>query len=334
MEEIYRHLGETNLWESSEFAKAASKLTVTEIWHSTKTGSQVTIHREVQVDFLPQQLFDYKFEMQGHPRDCVLRVIYADYSPSEWKSNLPQPALSHILDTFKLSLAFDFFTSSFANVSCLPNPTPSVQTYSLSYHPKLALIWSHDNSSTNDPLTNAVCFVSPERRDALKRLLERPWGLETHPMLLPFMCTLLLSSEIDDWQQKVKQRVRKVEVRTGHYQFRTRTEKPTAQELGEILAQLNGHTTRLASLVRKLRMIDALNEFVIENVHPKEHRGTESTRSAQAPKDTVLLRHNVSLIQRRAKMQEVENLYTMERVKIQTSAVSNPPNNISPLGRN
>lgn len=108
---------------------------------------------------------------------------------------------------------------------------------------------------------------------------------------------------------------------------------PAMQELGEILAQLNGYTTRLASLVRKLRMIDVLNEFVLENMHAKEHKGVGST-SLQAQKDTVLLRHNVSVIRSRAKMQEVENLYMLERVKTHTSAVSDLPNSTDCLDMN
>ena len=320
MEEIYRHLGGTKIWGEYVFANATS-VTVTEVWRSTMTGNQSTIHREVQVNSLSQQLFGYKFEMHGHPYDCVVRVVYLNYNPSETKGNLPATALNQILDTFQLRLAFDFFASSFADISCLPSTSPNTQIYTFSYNPRLALIWSHDSADSNRPFTNAVCFASSERRETLKRLLERHWQLETHPMLLPFMCTLLLSSEIDVWQQKVKQRVREIEVRTGHHQFRNRTEMSATQELGEILAELNGYNTRLASLLRKLRMIDVLNEFVLENMHPKEPEGAGSTL-LRAQKDTVLLRHNVSMIQRRAKMQEADNLYTLERVKTQTSAVS------------
>lgn len=193
------------------FANAVS-VTVTEVWRSTMTGNQSTIHREVPINSLSQQLFGYKFGMQGHPYDCVVRVLYANYNPSESKDNLPPNALNQILDTFQLRLAFDFFASSFADVSCLPSTSPSIQIYTLSYQPKLALIWSHDS-----PFTNAMCFVSPERKEHFQRLLERRWQLETNAMLLPFMCTLLLGSEIDARQQEVKQRVREVEVRTGHH---------------------------------------------------------------------------------------------------------------------
>lgn len=249
MDVLYRCFGQTNLWGQYTSGRASS-VALTEIWRSRTDGQESTTHREVQIDLLSQHLLGHKLDSGGHPCDCVTRIVYASYNLPDSRDNLPTTALTELLTRSKLSPAFDFFTSTYSGVSCISTISPQVQIYTLSYHPKLAVLWTHDSDDSNAPITNALCFIYPDLKEKLQRLLEHDWRFNTHAMLLPFLCTILLSSEVDFQHQTVKCRVREVEVRTGHHQFKNRKETPAAQELGEILAQLNGHTTKLASLVR------------------------------------------------------------------------------------
>lgn len=294
---------------------------MTEIWRDTTTGEESTIHRDEPIESLSQKLLGYKFGSQRTSHNCIVRVIYAGYNPAEPDGNLPSATINQILDTFNLKLAFDFFTSCFAGVSSLPIRKPSIpdiRSYAFSYHPKLALIWSYESGDSGGPLTQAVCFAMSQQRQAFMRLLERRWQSTSHAMLLPFLCSLLLSFEVDDTLRQIKQQVREVEVRTGHHRFANRKELPARESLGELSAQMHGCSTKLASVERKLKIIDILNMFVLNN----SETGKQETTPPQAQQFATLFQNNISVIRSRAIAQEIDKSYILQRTQAQISAVS------------
>ena len=81
------------------------------------------------------------------------------------------------------------------------------------------------------------------------------------------------------YHEDVKKQVRKIEVRTGHHSFRSRSDRPATEDLFTLAARMSGCTLKLASATRKLGIIEQLNQFVLNAAKDRLHRGILSEDS-------------------------------------------------------
>ncbi|EFX02552.1 hypothetical protein CMQ_5913 [Grosmannia clavigera kw1407] len=328
MDEIYRYLGQSQrLWDLTISPTFSTSVPLTEIWVNRQCTESVTRHRQVPVagEAFRNRLCDYQSDDDSY---CVLRLVYVRLdAPDGVSVALPESesasasplssadVLSRVLDALQLRAAFDFFPSCFNGVSRvvaskLETSSAVRSLFSLSYHPKLAVIWGSNRKSL--PRTVAVCFAYSDEMDTLRNLLERRWHLDGHPMLLPFLCALLLSCGVDTTHQRVKKAVRETEVRTGHHQFANRSEAPAVQELGALSAKMNGWTSKLAALVRKMRMIDTLCAFMLQQMK-------QASQTRDIDQHAILWNHMV-VLQHRTEMQQIDTTYVQQRVQTQANA--------------
>ena len=175
------------------------------------------------------------------------------------------------------------------------------------------------NTSTNDTTschsptriqpatpTNIAIFAENEERTELLAALATKWTptLIRHSMFPAFLCTLMLSQELDTTLEDIKTVVRNVEARTGHHRFTTRRQtRPAAGELGSLSAEMSGCAAKLANGTRKLKVVEAMHAFILSN------------------DPTSLISHHITLLTHRSEMQGVDTSYVQQRVQVQIDAL-------------
>ncbi|KAK1765327.1 hypothetical protein QBC33DRAFT_612626 [Phialemonium atrogriseum] len=316
MDDIHRHFGSHSLWEKYDVAKSPS-FDVTELWSSHdgsdsleaehRTLSSADLHN--WLDELPHK----SFHGEAHVRTA--RLLWVGENPKTWRWGPSTKDLEHILDTWKLQHAVDYARSCFAGVSALP-PQDGARCFTVTYHPKLAFAWSY-TVSDGRPHMQGVIFAGAEQRGELLDSLECRWSaaLAGQPMFPALLCSLVLAGEFDATAAAIKSDVREVEVRTGHHRFSHRQERPAGGELGDLSAKMSGCAAKLANGTRKLKVVEALNEFMLGHSRGGA-RGDDGGVDAGE-----MLSHHVRLMKHRLQMQLVDNEYVQQRVQVQIAAL-------------
>ncbi|KAH7130837.1 hypothetical protein EDB81DRAFT_807573 [Dactylonectria macrodidyma] len=337
MEEVYRHLGSASFKSEQETGLPFHELS------RNQTSGELDIRLCDPTQRLPAR-FD------GNSTRLALIV---PFSKRQWESPPAEEfsqvlggfGLRRILSDFGLELAHNYAMSCVAGVAALPpqsKPNGIVDTYTLVYRPKLAAIWSftrpassaastgqpsstsvstRNSSSTHFP-TQAIILAGKNERDKLGLICKRwkSWdsALTSHAMFPAFLCGLIMSHEVDETQNTIKQQVRQVEVRTGHHNFASRQEQPAAGSMGQLSAKMSGFATKLASTRRKIKVARELQEFMLAH----EKKGPAATRVANVAAVT-LIEHHAKLMDNRLRMQLLDNEFILERVNIQLNTIFN-----------
>jgi hypothetical protein len=130
----------------------------------------------------------------------------------------------------------------------------------------------------------------------------------------------------------IEQNFREVEVRTGHHQWSSRRENSATGDLSALLGAVGGWETKMASNLRKMKVIQDLTEFILEYLEvdarlqstmDTETLGTHY-QSGCANEPRRLLENSVRLVQKRAKMQRIDIEFFEVRIKTQLNAVCQP----------
>src|SRR5262249_6890804 len=123
-------------------------------------------------------------------------------------------------------------------------------------------------------------------------------------------------------QDSIKQQVREVEVRTGYHRWSGRHERAAPGDLASLSAIMSGCATKMASVSRKTRGVKEMQKFVLDQVEqPVVDWKGDADEGRRRETGKVMLRDCVALLQRRARMQEVDTDFFQHRIKIQLTAV-------------
>ncbi|KAI7975025.1 hypothetical protein EIK77_003982 [Talaromyces pinophilus] len=300
------------LWESTSWVDSGV-VNVTEIIQDSTTGARHTVHDTVSNENLDAWLSERKdVRQEGLSSFCIFRIVWVERNILECESYIEKSSLNCIVEAFGLQLSYEYYSTAFSGIALLPsrNLDQGIHCFSFCFHPKVAIIWAH-NKHLN--LTQAICFTtSPVMRD-LKNLLDRDWMLFSQAILIPFLCAIMLSVDVDKVQRRTKQKIREVEVRTGHHRWSHRREPPAAGDLSSLSEEMGGCATKIASVARKTRVAEELTEFVV---------GYLQKECVEFTVEEKMLRDNLSLIKDRSRMQHIDTVFIQQRIKVQLNAVS------------
>jgi len=322
MEEIFRYLGDNNdLWGECSLTNNP-QIHVSEISSDATSSQEICVHKIISRESLEEWLKD------GTKRPCskkscktgsslLFRIVWIEHTDRRC-DDIDSTSLDQIVTAFNLELATRYYGTAFAGVTAFPPKTKSAtehRSYSFSYHPKLALLWSHDTTSH---LTQAICFAGRAQISKFRQMLEVKWRLVDQEMMIAFLCSLLLSGEVDFHQSAIKQEVREVEVRTGYHRWTSRQESPASGDLAALSAKMSGCGTKMASCARKVKVVQEMNEFILEQLQEQQRRQGNLGPPLESHR---LLENNIKLVQRRAKMQRLDTEFFQNRISIQITAV-------------
>ncbi|KAK1751037.1 hypothetical protein QBC47DRAFT_83446 [Echria macrotheca] len=348
MDNLHHHFGSRPVWETWTVDKAPTFQTL-ELWCDDEGETTKVETRSVpslSVDNWLHEPSEKYISTTDHTR--MLRLVWIGLDSETCRHSPSTRELQRILETWDLERGYDYARSSFAGVSALP-PSPShptKQVFTATYHPKLAMAWSHDTETSQ---TNMVIFAEGEERTEFARTLRSRWSraLVSHAMFPALVCSLVLARELDGTLDEIKTVVRNVEARTGHHRFSTRRQtRPAAGELGSLSAEMSGCSAKLANGSRKLQVVEALNAFMREHLgeeedipHPAvetrpktadsygEHSFLKEIDEKPRPTTTTtesgpaILTHYLGILGHRAAMQQVDTTYVQQRVQVQIAAL-------------
>ena len=335
-QDLYRHFGNRSLWGKYQVPKAPI-IEVTELWLSYEDGlsSCLVETRNVSSTDIDSWLEEppYKnFPEGSYTRS--LRVVWVGKDQGTGRVSPSTKELEHLTDTWGLDDAFRYARSCFAGVSALGSQGNS-HVFTVTYHPKLAAAWSHSISGSDGLAeTHAVLFAEGEERDELRRILGSQWTRATasHAMFPALLCSLMLAHELDTTLEDIKDAVRTVEARTGHHRFASRHQTtPAAGELGSLSAQMSGCAAKLANGTRKMKVVEAINDFIQQHAAHEPAPSRPTTQASIFLPDTKpplfspfsdpFSKPQMELLQQRVQMQAIDTAYVQQRVQIQIAAL-------------
>ena len=337
MHDLYRHYGNRSLWEKYEVPKCPV-VEVTEIW----VEEDGVLPAKVETKTIASSSVDSWLE--EHPRGCSLggdyirttRIIWVGIDREAQRVSPSTQVLERLTEAWKLGEALDYARCCFAGVSALESEDGDTQIFTAAYHPKLAAAWSHTASPSDPtPQTHAIIFAEGEERAELHRILSSQWSAAnaSHPMFPALMCSLTLDSTLNSTLEDIKAAVREVEARTGHHRFASRHQtQPAAGELGHLSAQMSGCAAKLANGTRKMRVIEAINDFISQQA--TQRPGVSKSRKKSeiyvadhsreppiSPAEEPFSASQLDLLRHRVQMQAVDTAYVQQRVQIQIAAL-------------
>ncbi|KAK0667087.1 hypothetical protein QBC41DRAFT_141953 [Cercophora samala] len=320
MEHVYQHFGKHSLWDKYDVFKCPN-FDVTEIWvDAERENNSLVQHRKISsldVDNWLDEPLRQSFPSLSGSGTRAVRIVWVGRDEGG-RSGPSTRILDQLADTWGLRSAMDYARSSFAGVSACPVRDDST-VFTITYHPKLAVSWSHAVHSTKTCQTHAIIFAEGEERAELSRILKSTWGatLSADAMFPALVCSLMLAHELDSTLDDIKTVVREVEARTGHHRFTSRREtQPAAGELGQLSAQMSGCAAKLANGTRKLKLVEEINHLI------SQHRSYQTISHKTEPTHpTVGSTAWVSLLAHRATMQQTDLTYTQSRIDIQIRAL-------------
>ncbi|KAK4198083.1 hypothetical protein QBC40DRAFT_331942 [Triangularia verruculosa] len=346
MEDVYQHFGKQSLWDKYDVFKSPS-FDVTEIWVDSEGNNKSLVqNRKISspdVDNWLDEPSRQSFPSLSSVGSRAVRIVWVGQDPimGGGRSAPSTRVLEHVADSWGLKPAMDYARSSFAGVSACPGRDGS-SVFTITYHPKLAVSWTHTTNSAGGPRTQVIIFAEGEERTELSRVLKSTWGatLATDTMFPALLCSLLLAHELDSTLDDIKKVVREVEARTGHHRFTSRREtQPAAGELGQLSAQMSGCAAKLANGTRKLKLVEEINRLISQHTSTSsttlQHNRPLPPKTASCPSyqyqtgpgqdgTTYLAAASVpwiSLLIHRATMQQTDLTYTQSRIDIQIRAL-------------
>lgn len=354
MEDIYNILSIAGDAWSLRDSSSNESFHATEFWQDDTSGAIKVKNRFIEQ---PEQRREWLSLRTLDTQSLVLRLVWITAEPEKNKVDLSEPVKQEILDEFGLGLAHSYFRTFTCGVTALPvvhTKEFERQAYAFCFAPKLASVFSHTRFKTaqgsrrTNSVTEGIIFSPPpppppkpgvpskpeglSKLDALKllrhSLTKMPWDerLCRSPGFPAFLLSLYLSNQVQQTQNGIIHKVRQIESRTGHHDFKRDQEKRPPEELVELSAKTSGCATSLASISRKTAMIGELLQFVQEAERTRtasessSEMDASSSRSAES--EISLVERTVQVMQQRLKMQNLETDYLLKRVQVQLEAVS------------
>ena len=319
MDELFRHLGRVEQAWGKDMFTDREEIDICEVWEEGPNNTPRT-----QSHIIPQE------QLSGWlGRTPACRMVWVNRDAAERRNDIATPLLYQILDAFHLKSAYSYHSTAFAGAASLPPQrvsTGDIRSYSFCCHSKIILLWSRDATKN---CTQGMFFAGKAQISAFQELLSVCWPFMEHEMMPAFLCSTLLSSEINATQNAVKQEVRETEVRTGYHRWSSRREQRASGDLSALSAKMSGCASKYASVKRKIEVVQDLNEFMLEetsNLRVKSPDGTSGARGdgLELNERGRALENHITLMQRRTKMQKVDAEFFEQRVKVQLNAVRSP----------
>ncbi|KAK0613695.1 hypothetical protein B0T14DRAFT_539446 [Immersiella caudata] len=299
------------VWQKYDIPKCPT-INVTEIWSHDDSLATCVESRPISSFALDNWLEEPANKyIRADPYTRTVRLVWVGEDPGTFRHSPSTRELQQLLAAWNLQSGYDYALSCYAGVAALP-PQHGARIFTATYHPKLAMAWTHAIID-GTPEVNMVVFAEGEERKELLLALKSQWSSSfvSHPMFPAFLCSLMLSQELDITLDDIKTVVRNVEARTGHHRFSTRRQvRPAAGELGSLSAEMSGCAAKLANGTRKLKVVEALNAFMIKNA---EYDIPAKARNAPTS--------HLGLISQRVEMQFVDSAYVQQRVQVQIAAL-------------
>ncbi|SPQ27114.1 f3368b8b-90a2-40b8-b49c-0bf8dbf24358 [Thermothielavioides terrestris] len=341
MQDLYRHYGSHSRWEKYDVPKCPI-VEVTEIWVEDDDLSSPAL---VETKTIPSLDIDNWLEESScrcFPDGAcsrALRLVWVGQEGNTKRTSPSTKVLERMTKAWKLGDALDYARSCFAGVSATA-PHGDTRVFTVAYHPKLVAVWSRPVLAPEEPTpeTRAIVFAEGEERAELRRILGSKWSAATvrHPMFPALFCGLTLAHGLDNTLEDIKAAVRKVEARTGHHRFTSRHQtQPASGELGQLSAQMSGCAAKLANGTRKMKVVEAINDFIQQHAttspaevrvearrgsihYPADFAEKENTPSTAAESFST---SDIDLLRHRVQMQAVDTAYVQQRVQIQIAAL-------------
>ena len=329
------------IWEQYRRC-STTKLDVSDIWRASGGSASIVKHNLISDSQIESWLTSNSLrpdDAKDLPR--VLRMLWIVHDPLTLRDHISQHHLNDVIKAFDLASASAYSTTVFAGataiLSVLGDTDHHLRRYSFCTHPKLVVSWSYDGDSA---ISSGICFASMEQIAALKQILDLQWYFHDHEMTMAYACCLLLSREVDESQQEIKQEVRAVEARTGYHRWRRRDDEQAAEgQLARLSANMSGAATKLESVLRKTSIVLHLIDFLIEELERQTQRdattGIASTllttkpQLVSTPRNTTTLacesrirmKDEALILKSRARMQSLDTDFIRKRIDIQLTAV-------------
>ena len=317
MTDVSRH-SMLNLWGDHLFT-SISEIRALEAW-SNQQSLRPLVHTIARFDERGQLSYEPSHDSQSG--SCRTRIFWVPNTIGANANTLDvaKIVLDRVIQESHLTETFDFYTSSYAGVSQtgqeMSDSHSTQSTYCFSYHPKLAVSWHYDPLSG---LTSAIVIATSMQLEKLNRIADctwQPWG---HSMAPAYLVACLLGAEVDEVHRDLKERIRQVEGQSKHHGFKSRPESAVLSGWGKLSAEMSGCETKLAATSRKLKVMEHLLEFIQQCCEHNRH-GNNASGSSEAM--NIALECSVANLQRFTKLRSVDNEYTLDRARVQRSAVS------------
>ncbi|KAH6848419.1 hypothetical protein B0I37DRAFT_163950 [Chaetomium sp. MPI-CAGE-AT-0009] len=338
MHDLYRHYGTRSVWEKYDVPKCPV-VEVTELWVEEDDDNQSTAVLETKT----VNSTDIDSWLEEPPRRFLpggactraVRLVWVGEDRKNVRASPSTKTLERLSEEWGLRDALDYARGCFAGVSAV-EPDGDKQVFTVAYHPKLVAAWRHtaDNSSDSMSQIQAIIFAEGEERVELRRILESKWTASSakHPMFPALLCSLVLAHGLDSTLEDIKAAVREVEARTGHHRFASRRQtQPAAGELGSLSAQMSGCAAKLANGTRKMKVVEAINEFISQHNSPRPTTAQEQGAISLTHTNTMdrsigdpgygFSASYLNLLRHRVQMQAVDTAYVQQRVQIQIAAL-------------
>ena len=197
-----------------------------------------------------------------------------------------------------------------AGIGSTKNRSSATLVYFLSLPPKISITWSQSKDSGG---MTVICAADETKLQLLQDLFNQDFiqRSSNHPMIPALIVAILFSTEIDKTHEALKQEIRRVEVRTGHHAWRSRTEEPALGDLIGLAAKMSGCSTRAASCLRKQHTLSEILNSMLE------HCDDRSTG------DEAMI-DMIQTLRTRATAQQIDTEFIRHRNQIQLEAVSRP----------
>jgi hypothetical protein len=339
MQDLYRHYGNRDLWDKYDVPKCPL-VEVTEIWVEEDDG---LLPAHVETKSIASTDIDSWLEeptrryLLGGDYARTARILWVGQDREGLRVSPSTKTLERLTEAWRLGDALNYARCCFAGVSAL-EPDGSTRIFTAAYHPKLAAAWAHTESPSGlTPHTCAIIFAEGEERAEMHRILGSQWSpaSASHAVFPALMCSLTLAHGLDSTLEDIKSAVREVEARTGHHRFASRHQtQPAAGELGHLSAQMSGCAAKLANGTRKMRVIEAINDFISQQAsRSPPPRATKPRKKSEiyvadyaretptAPAPEPFSPSQLDLLRHRVQMQAVDTAYVQQRVQIQIAAL-------------
>lgn len=325
---LIRFLSQDGLLWRAEYPSNLDQLCISEIWSDPVDSWRDVHERRIRIEREKEWLPNISPKDEDG-RHVVSRIIWVPCElvpPSE--GSAAATILSQLIHSVDLEAAYAVSRTMFAGVTIVPRKDAAisnVRSYALSFHPKLAMIWSFDSKTG---VTQGVCMAEPSQMPSLQDLFRTYSSMEGYGKVPVVICASLLSLQIDLTQSKLKNSVREVEQRTGYHQWAGRHEQPASGDLSTLSARMSGCETRAASITRKIEVVRVLTEFALKtsclSINQRCPPGLkESTVLDDGEKKSF--EATVALLQDRLRMQNIDTQFFYRRIQVQIHAVSTPP---------
>ena len=316
---LYHLLGHRHCpWETLSFS-VTDALPVSEVWvDAIRLDMPRSLHRTITKSEIPSWLAETATEnRQDQSRRCLLRIIWLTVCVKQSSCNVAADVVADIVRAFGLGEMQEHSSHCYSWSVCEGDSGFGIpRAYYFGKYPRMNLSWSRKDGTIE---TSALCVAKESNVETLKQLLDHDIMqlLVHHELMLLFFCAVMFSKQIDEQQEKIKQQVKEVEVRTGYHTWQSRSETAALGDLTSLSAKMSGCETKNASLLRKIRVVLEVTDSIGQHISSPNQR--RHGRSDEAGLETLDF-HLTSLIQR-AKMQRVDAEVYMQRTKAQLTAV-------------